>query len=144
MATILRPLFERPIKVDKLFHCLQTITTELEDGSDLNIPSLPGDTEHFIPYNSRNGGYYQAHLDALSKVKVTGFFGCPVIMRLYDTIINLHPVLPVFPDLLMSICQLLLQRLDLCNIPRKLLFIFIRRNHYLKGLYLENAENAKI
>lgn len=35
------------------------------DGSDLNIPSFPGDDSTFIPYNSRNGGYYQYHLNAL-------------------------------------------------------------------------------
>lgn len=35
------------------------------DGSDLNIPYFPGDTDSFILYNSRNGGYFQMHLNAL-------------------------------------------------------------------------------
>ena len=35
------------------------------DGSDLNIPPWPGDTDTYIPYNSNNGGYFQMHLNAL-------------------------------------------------------------------------------
>ena len=35
------------------------------DGTDLNIPSIPGDKDSFIPYNSKNGGYSQMHLTAL-------------------------------------------------------------------------------
>lgn len=35
------------------------------DGTDLNIPSIPGDKDSFIPYNSKNGGYFQMHLTAL-------------------------------------------------------------------------------
>ena len=35
------------------------------DGSDLNIPSLPGDEATYIPYNSKNGGYFQMHINAL-------------------------------------------------------------------------------
>lgn len=35
------------------------------DGSDLNVPSLPGDTSTFMPYNSGKGGYHQMHLHAI-------------------------------------------------------------------------------
>lgn len=35
------------------------------DGSDVNIPALSNDKDSFIPYNSKNGGYYQMHLNAL-------------------------------------------------------------------------------
>ena len=36
------------------------------DGTDLNIPSIPGDKDPFIPYNSKNGGYSQMHLRTIT------------------------------------------------------------------------------
>ena len=38
------------------------------DGSDLNVPSDIKDCSSFIPYNSKNGGYYQFHLNVLYDV----------------------------------------------------------------------------
>ena len=35
------------------------------DGSDLNIPADKKDCSTFIPYNSKNGGYHQMHVNAL-------------------------------------------------------------------------------
>lgn len=35
------------------------------DGSDINLPTLKEDTENFVKYASKNGGYYQKHLNAL-------------------------------------------------------------------------------
>ena len=35
------------------------------DGSDVNIPSLKGDSSSQIPYNSKKGGYFQIHVNAL-------------------------------------------------------------------------------
>ena len=35
------------------------------DGSDLNIPADKNDCSTFIPYNSKNGGYHQMHVNAL-------------------------------------------------------------------------------
>ena len=35
------------------------------DGSDLNVPAKATDCATYIPYNSRNGGYHQVHLNAL-------------------------------------------------------------------------------
>ena len=35
------------------------------DGSDVNIPSFPGDTSSFVLYNSRNGGFHQLELNAV-------------------------------------------------------------------------------
>lgn len=34
------------------------------DGSDINLPTLRTDTENFMPYASKNGGFYQIHLNA--------------------------------------------------------------------------------
>ena len=35
------------------------------DGSDLNLPPYKRDTENYVQYASKNGGYYQKHLNAL-------------------------------------------------------------------------------
>lgn len=35
------------------------------DGSDINLPTNRKDTENFIPYKSKKGGYWQMHLNAL-------------------------------------------------------------------------------
>ena len=35
------------------------------DGSDLNLPPCKDDTENYVQYASKNGGYYQKHLNAL-------------------------------------------------------------------------------
>lgn len=35
------------------------------DGTSLNVPSLPGDQDSFLPFASGNGGFYQFHLNAL-------------------------------------------------------------------------------
>ena len=35
------------------------------DGSDVNMPADKNDCKSFIPYNSKNGGYFQCHVNAL-------------------------------------------------------------------------------
>lgn len=49
-------------KLFKGYHLLAT------DGSDINIPSLPGDTDTYIDSNTEGVGYYQYHLNALYDV----------------------------------------------------------------------------
>ena len=46
-------------KTFKGFHLLGV------DGTDSNIPADEDDTDSFIPYNSKNGGYYQNHTVAV-------------------------------------------------------------------------------
>ena len=53
------------------------------DGSDLNLPPDKNDTENFVQYASKNGGYYQKHLNALYD---------PINNRFLDAIIQPRPV----------------------------------------------------
>lgn len=53
--------FNRAIPFRKKFKGLHVLAF---DGSDLNVPAKASDCATFIPYNSRNGGYHQVHLNA--------------------------------------------------------------------------------
>ena len=51
------------------------------DGSDLNVPADKKDCSTLIPYNSRNGGYHQMHLNASFDLLENRFTGVVVQPR---------------------------------------------------------------
>ena len=51
------------------------------DGSDLNVPADKKDCSTLIPYNSKNGGYHQMHLNAMVDLLENRFTGAVIQPR---------------------------------------------------------------
>ena len=79
------------------------------DGSDLNVPADKNDCSTYIPYNSKNGGYHQMHLNVT-----------------YDILENRYTDLIIQPRGLLNEIEAACQMVDRNSVKGKCLFIYDR------------------